>query len=74
MIHQGFLNPREALYRHAENSALPEVQALALYFEPCLSCGKQFKPTGATITILCVEGRQEVAKVCATCAKRRGLA
>ncbi|HEV7375937.1 MAG TPA: hypothetical protein VGN95_14555 [Pyrinomonadaceae bacterium] len=67
------INADNAIHRHAEASALPEAHALAQWFEPCMSCGRRFNQTATTITILCIEGREEVVKVCATCAKRRRL-
>lgn len=62
-----------ALHRHALAAEQPGAYDLAAYFEACLSCGKRFTLTGAPITVLCVEGRVEVCKVCPTCAQRRGL-
>jgi hypothetical protein len=67
------INSHNALLRHAEASEQPEVIALARYFEPCMSCGKTQTGTAATITVLCIEGRAEVVKVCPPCAKRRRL-
>lgn len=61
------------IQRHAESSALPEAHALAQWFEPCMSCGRRFNRAATTITVLCIEGRAEVVKVCPTCAKRRRL-
>lgn len=63
----------DALYRHAEVSELPEAHTLAQWFEPCMSCGRRFNRTATTITILCIEGRSEVVKVCASCKRRRKL-
>lgn len=67
------INAQNAIHRSAEASNSAEALALAQYFEPCMSCGRPFTQTAATITVLCVEGREEVVKVCPTCAKRRGL-
>jgi hypothetical protein len=67
------INSHNAILRHAEASDTEEAHALARWFEPCLSCGRRFTKAATTITVLCVEGRAEVVKVCAPCAKRRRL-
>lgn len=66
-------NAESAIERHALASESEKALSLARYFEPCMSCGWRFTRTGATITVLCIEGRVEVVKVCLTCAKRRRL-
>jgi hypothetical protein len=73
MQSQQTINADNAIHRHALAAEEPEAQAVSQWFEPCLSCGKRFNRTATTITILCVEGRVEVCKVCPPCAKRRGL-
>lgn len=70
---QETINSQDAIHRHALASEQPEAHALSQWFEPCLSCGNRFNRAATTITILCIEGREEVCKVCLTCAKRRGL-
>jgi hypothetical protein len=70
---QEIINADNAIHRHALAAEEPEAHALAEWFEPCLSCGQRFNRTATTITVLCIEGRVEVCKVCPTCAKRRGL-
>jgi len=67
------INAESAIERHAIASESEEALSLSRYFEPCMSCGRRFTRTGATITVLCVEGRAEVVKVCPTCAQRRRL-
>jgi hypothetical protein len=73
MQSQHTINADSAIARHALASEEPEAHALAQWFEPCLSCGNRFNRTATTITVLCVEGRVEVCKVCPPCAKRRKL-
>ncbi len=46
---------------------------LARFVEACLSCGRRFTQTGATITIRAVCGHKTVCKICPECSRGRGL-